>query len=153
MTPSIPPPPLHGAAVVPRGWLTRHWKWLVPVMVLVATALLAGFVALVFGLVAGSMKSTGAYQQAMALAGQDPLVRSRLGSPVEAGRFITGSFRESGGSGRADMAIPVHGPNGEATLYLDAEKSLGAWTLNHLVIEFAPRGDRHDLLPAPVRPD
>ena len=148
MTAATLPPPLPGRAPPPpRGWLSRNWAWLVPTVLVVGVAAIAAFIFLLFSLVAGSMRNTDAYRQALAITTADAVVQSRLGQPIEPGRFIMGNLQDSGGSGSADLSIPVHGPKGEAKVYVEASKSVGEWTLNKLVVQFDDgTGDRRDLL-------
>ena len=92
------------------------------------------------------MKSTDAYQMAVHATRKNPEVISKIGEPIVEGLFITGSINESGGSGSADMAIPVSGPKGEATVYVSATQSAGQWKFRDLVVEIEITQDRIDLL-------
>lgn len=88
------------------GWWQRNWKWCVPVL---GALLLALSVAVVLGGVAlllGAIKSSGAYQHALARAQSDPAVIAALGEPIRAGWFVQGNISTSGASGDADLAIP-----------------------------------------------
>jgi Cytochrome oxidase complex assembly protein 1 len=148
------PPPLPDRAPPPRGWLTRNWAWLVPTMLVAGVAAVAAVVFLMFSLVAGTMRSTDAYRQALAITTADAVVQSRLGQPIEPGRFIMGSLQDRGSSGSADLAIPVHGPRGEAKVYVEASKSVGEWRLDKLVIAFDDgTGERRDLLADRPKPE
>jgi Cytochrome oxidase complex assembly protein 1 len=154
MTATTMPPPVPGRAPPPRGWLSRNGTWLVPSLLVAGVAAVAAFVFLLFSLVAGSMRGTDAYRQAVAITAADAIVQSRLGQPIEPGRFIMGSLQESGGSGSADLAIPVHGPKGEATVHVEASKSAGEWRLDTLVVAFDDgTGKRRDLLVDRPRPE
>ena len=92
------------------------------------------------------MKSSDAYKGALARAKAEPAVVAALGSPIEDGMFVSGSTNVNGASGNANLAIPIHGPKGKATLYVVAEKSLGAWNYSNLVVEVKDTKQRIDLL-------
>ena len=128
------------AAPAPN-WGQRNWKWFVPVLCLVAVAGMIGFVALVMGL----MKSSDAYSGAVARASSAPAVIAALGSPIKEGFWVTGNVRISGTSGKADLAIPVSGPKGAATIYVAATKSLGKWHFDGLVVQVVKTKERIDL--------
>jgi len=105
----------------------------------------------VFGIIAivfGSMKNSGAYQQALQTAQDDPRVRSQLGEPIEAGWWMTGSINVSGTSGEADITFPIEGPQGTAKLNLSAEKRGGNWEFSYLTAQFED-GSEVDLLQTP----
>lgn len=105
-----------------------------------------GIVAL-FGVVFGAMTSSKAYEQAMDAASNDPRVQEALGTPVEAGMFVTGSINLSGSSGDADLTIPISGPKGEGTVYVIGTKRAGEWTFTTLEADVG--GERVDLQQSP----
>jgi hypothetical protein len=129
-------------------WLGRHWKWLVPTLCLTGLLLIAGLAGLIFYGITGIMKSSDAYQMALQKAKDNPKVVSALGEPIVEGFFTTGNINDSGGSGSADLSIPVSGPKGEANIYLIAKKSAGKWTFSDLVVEIKKTEERIDLLQA-----
>lgn len=127
-------------------WWGRNWKWAAP---LLGTALLAvvaaGFIG-IFSLVMHAMKSTVAYQQAVARAADDPTVIAALGQPIRPAFFVSGNFTTDGSRGHADFAIPLHGPKGNATVYVQAKEALGAWTYSTLTVQIGHDKPRIDLL-------
>ncbi|MCP9885805.1 hypothetical protein KBY97_11825 [Synechococcus sp. ATX 2A4] len=128
------------------NWWTRNWKWLVPAGCLTGLAGLAGFIALITGLVFGLIKSSTPYKQALARAQQDPAVISRLGTPINGGFLVSGSVNVSGGSGQARLAIPLEGPRGSGTLHVEARRSAGLWTYSTLTVQPNGAGDPISLL-------
>ena len=58
----------------------------------------------------------------------------------------TSSIKTDGASGTASIAIPISGPDGAATIYVEATQSAGRWTFSKLVVEFAGSKERIDLL-------
>jgi hypothetical protein len=107
--------------------------------------LVATFVFFIISIVFGVMKSSDAYQAAFARARVDPRVTRALGSPIEAGFFVSGKTNVSGSSGDADLSIPISGPNGKGTIYCVASKFAGEWTFSRLVVEVAETGEKIDL--------
>ena len=134
-----------------NGW-SRNWIWFVPVGCLSALLLLLGFVALILMLVFGLMKSSDAYQQGLLKARTDPAVIQALGSPIQDGFFTTGNINLNGASDHADLAIPVAGPKGKATLYVVADKSAGVWSFSTLTVEVDATHQRMNLLKESANP-
>ena len=135
-------------------WWSRNWKWFVPTGCATVVLVFAlGIVALV-GFVFGMIKHTGAYAEAVARAKADPAVIEALGTPIEEGFMVSGQISETGPSGTADMSIPLRGPRGAGTLYVEAKKSAGRWEYQRLVFEVGGTRRRIDLLgaaaPAPL---
>lgn len=120
-------------------------KWAVPVGCVTALVLFLLFVGGIFALVFSLFRSSEPYRQGLARARENPRVQQVLGTPIEPGWFVTGSFNESGASGSADLAIPLSGPKGKGKLYVSAKKETGKWTFQSLSVE-AEDGARIDLL-------
>lgn len=136
--PFVPPPP--PAAGRPNWW-QRNWKWFVPTGCVTLLVLFAAFIAVIFGIVMAAMKSSGAYQGAVAQAKADPRVVRALGEPIEEGFFVAGSTNTAGSSGRSDLQIPLSGPKGKGTLYAVATKSEGVWVYSKLTVRVAGQPD------------
>ena len=136
-------------ALPPRTWLSRHWKWIVPALALAAAAFLYGFVCLVTGV----MKTSDAYQLALARAQESPAVMAALGTPITEGFLMKGNIHVSGPSGQAQLEIPIRGPKGGATIYVAAEKTKGVWHFEYLIVQTNGDEKRFDLSdpPAPRR--
>ena len=128
------------------NWWGRNWKWFVPVGCLGSLVLFAGFIVLIIYFVFGMMKSSDAYNIAIAKVRAHPPVQESIGTPIEEGMFITGSIDVSGNSGQASLSIPISGPYGEGTVFVEAEKSAGQWTFSTLVVEIKETKQRIDLL-------
>jgi len=123
----------------------RYPKWLLPSIV-IGLFTLIGFVALILYAVSAMMRSSDAYQQAIAIAKATPAVTEELGTPVEDGFFTTGRISTTGPSGYAALAIPLSGPNGSGTIYLEAHKSVGQWSFSELIFEATKSKHRVNLL-------
>ena len=139
-TPPLPSQPKKG------NWWTRNWKWFVPTGCLTLIVLFVGFIVSICLIVFGAIKSTGAYQDALAKAKTNPAVIEALGSPIKDGLFVSGSSNVNGASGESNLSIPISGPKGKGTIYVSAKKSLGRWQYSNLVVEIQSTGERIDLL-------
>ena len=89
----------------------------------------------IFLLVTNMMRGSEPYQVALHHAQADDKVKQDLGAPLEAGFWVSGSVSTSGGSGLANLAIPVHGPKGRGTLYVDAHRESGRWVFDTMKID------------------
>lgn len=95
------------------------------------------------------MKSSGAYQQAMSRATQEPAVIGALGQPITTGYLITGEITTSEDTGMARLVIPLQGPKGGASLYMRASKRDGSWTFSLLTVDVPSAHQRLDPLLLP----
>jgi hypothetical protein len=111
--------------------------------------LIVAFVFVLMSFVFGMMKSSDAYSQALTRAKANPAVIEALGSPIKDGYFTSGSINETGPSGTAELSIPISGPKGSGTIFLEAHKSAGEWSFTKLVVEIDKSNQRIDLLTGP----
>ena len=146
--PALPVGTLSGVdvAAAPPGWWARNWKWAVPSGVLVLVAGFVCFCALIVMLIFGVIKNSEVYQTAVSETQAEPAVIGALGVPIEAGLFVTGNIQINGSTGTADLAIPVSGPDGNATIYVIAEKWAGEWQYSTLKVRVRDTGETIDLL-------
>jgi hypothetical protein len=138
--------PLTEAAIPRPNWWKRNWKWFVPLGCLTASVLFLAFVGSILVIVFSAMKSTDVYREALARAKADPAVIEALGSPIKDGFLVSGNTNVNGASGESNLAIPISGPKGKATIYVSASKSLGQWNYSGLVVEVGQTHERIDLL-------
>jgi hypothetical protein len=136
--PSRPPLPR-------RNWFGRNWKWLLPSGCLFLFLLVVGFAAGIFFLVVGVMKESGAYKIAVTRARENPAVIEALGTPITEGWLPSGSAHSVGPGGDANLAIPIRGPKGKATIYVAAMEVVGIWQFNRLEVEIESTHQRIDL--------
>ena len=131
------PPPAPGAP--PPAQKSGCWKWgaLGCLGVIILGALGIGAVVVI---VFGAIKSSDVYKQALARAQNDPRVIAALGSPVTAGFLVTGNVHVSGGSGNANITLPIRGPKGKGRVRGVATRDSSGWHFTELtaVIENGP---------------
>ncbi len=130
----------------PPNWWQRNWKWFVPTGCFVLFALVVGFIAFIFLVVMGTMKSNDAYRGAVARAKADSRVVRALGEPVSEGLLTGGSVNVNGGSGQANLSIPLSGPKAKGTLYAVATKSSGDWNYSTMTVRVDGSGETINLL-------
>jgi hypothetical protein len=136
------------AVAARESWWSRNWKWLVPTGCggcLLVVVLLALFGASIVAIVFGALKSSDVAQTAIARAKANPEVISALGTPIDTGMFVSGNINVSGGSGQADLSIPISGPKGAGTIYAVAVKTGGAWEFSTLTVQIKSTGEKIDL--------
>ena len=144
---ATPPYPL-SYTPVKKSWLDRHAGWKIPLGCLLLIVLLGTFVAVLFTVIEASFRKSTVYQEALARAERTPQVANRIGAPLRPGRVLQGQINVSGSSGTAHMAIPVTGPGGKATIYLDARKAARTWEFRTLQVQFEGQSDCLNLLAA-----
>ena len=132
--------------VLKKNWWGRNWAWFVPVGCLTGLLIFAGIIALLMSFVFGMMKSSPGYKEALTKARANALVIQNLGEPIVEGYFVSGNIKESGASGVAELAIPITGPKGNATVYVESKKSLGEWAILNLVVEINNSKQRINLM-------
>lgn len=83
---------------------------------------------------------------AVAQAESNAAVTQSIGSPLKVGWIVSGNVQVVNSDGHAELSVPVSGPKGSGTLYVEAKKRSGIWRLTFL--EFAPKdgGERVKLI-------
>lgn len=145
---SLPPPPMGQPS-----WFSSNKKWFIPTVIVVPILVMALFVAGIFGLVFGMMKSSEPYKHAVAAAKADARVTAQLGVPVSPGWYASGNINLSGSTGNADLSIPLNGPQRHGTVYVVARKSAGIWRYQTLEVEIDGAPERINLLPSQPQDD
>ncbi|MCP4424239.1 MAG: hypothetical protein GY803_07105 [Chloroflexi bacterium] len=115
-------------------------------LVLLCVGLIVGMATGIVALAFGSIKSSDVYQQAMTEATSNPELLNALGQPIEAGWLVSGSVSIENASGEANVSIPISGPKGKGTLYVEATKSAGSWQFDLLQAQVDGRPDHINLL-------
>ena len=145
-------PILQGRAVgqIPaqrKSWLGRNWKWLLFASFLVMVCFGLG----IFALIMSWMRSSDVALEAVARAQANPAVVQRLGARIEEGWLTSGSINVgTGGSGDADLTVPISGPKGNATVYVAARRIAGVWNYSDMIAGIESTGEKIDLLSGPA---
>jgi hypothetical protein len=130
---------------VKRSWIEQHPLWKIPLGLLLLAFLIAiGGTILVFVIMA-SFRSSDVYKEALARASASTQVHERMGEPIQPGWFVSGQLNASGGTGTANLAIPIAGPRSKGLIRAVASKS-GAWRFSCLRVEIRGQPGIIDLL-------
>jgi hypothetical protein len=142
---ATPPYPLHPEPIT-KSWLERNPLWKIPLGCLILFVLLAAFVIILMTVITSSFRHSDVYQQAIAQAAANLQVRERIGEPIKPAWLISGEMKVSGGSGKANLVIPISGPRGRGRIHGVAQKSGGIWRFTYLQVEVANQSTSIDLL-------
>src|SRR6266849_5845533 len=99
-----------------------------------ALVLLVAFVAVIVIVVFGTMKKSDVYRQALRRAQNDPAVIAALGTPIEAGFYVTGKLNVDSTGGHASIDFPISGPKGKGTVHAVETKSGAGWDFSELTV-------------------
>jgi hypothetical protein len=126
------------------GWLRAHWK------IILATWLGLALSGAAMAFIV--MRTSEPAKIAISRAESNTVLAERLGRPLKRGWFVSGSIEITPASGHAELAIPISGPKGHGTLYMEARKRAGLWQLE--LLQFASEGsdERLDLLASDTTP-
>ena len=140
---SIPPPytpPRRGPS-----WWSRNWKWFVPTLFFVIFVLPAAACGGLVFMVMSSLKNSDVARESLSRARTNQAVVERLGSPIQMGRWATGSVNASPEKGTAILVVPISGPKGKGTLAVSAHKRAGEWRYDEMQV-MVEGGGRVNLL-------
>jgi len=113
---------------------TRPWVWVgCGCGVLIAGAI--AFVAFIVFVVFASFRSAAPYQDGLARARADARVQQALGTPIEAGWFLSGSIHTENRSGDCDISIPLNGTKQKGSLRVVGTRDEGRWTYTKMVVK------------------
>jgi TonB family protein len=135
-----------------KGCLGRNWKWAVPLGCVTLILILVAGVGGIFFFAMSALKSSDVYKGALVRAQRSPAAAGMLGEPIKDGWLVKGNVSFSGGSGNANLEIPVSGPKGSGTLYARAVNEGGAWMYERLDL-VASSGERVSLLDSDKGPE
>lgn len=88
-----------------------------------------------------AIKHTDVYRHARDMATHDSRVEARLGAPVDAGWWVTGSVSTEDATGIARIKFPISGSRGKAIVKADATLENGSWKYEHLMVYPQGGGD------------
>ena len=123
--------------LVPQpSWWKRNWKWVVPVagcFTIIITVVLA-IGAIFFG-VSNAIEDSQPYEYALEKINTDEDLINALGSPIEKDGMVSGDWKYSNGKKSAHMAIPISGPKGKGTLFVEATGEGDDWIYHVIRVE------------------
>lgn len=131
---------------LPPSKSTSPIKWLIPIGCLGAIIFCCGLPVSIGFIVFGAIKSSTPYQESLARVQASPEVQQILGQPIEPAFLVMGNIEVNGPSGQASLSYGISGPQGDATVVVDADKANSEWTFNVLKVLPTGGGDEIDLI-------
>ncbi|WP_394748386.1 cytochrome c oxidase assembly factor Coa1 family protein [Spongiimicrobium salis] len=128
--------------LVPQpSWWKRNWKWVVPVGgCLTIIILFVVFLGSLFYGITTVMEESQPYEYAFELINQDEKIIELLGSPIEKDGMVQGSVNWNNGRKSSNLTIPIAGPKGKGTLYVDARGIDDTWTYDRIEVLIPDNG-------------
>ncbi|MEP9374074.1 cytochrome c oxidase assembly factor Coa1 family protein [Mesorhizobium sp. KR1-2] len=126
------------------AWRNRYWRdaehfrrtqrnWAIAGAIIWAAVI--GLFASMFVVVPISMRNSDAYRISMEAVRADPQVSEALGEHISSKFWIFGTISvQPGGTGAAQMEIPVQGDKGTGTVTSHAVRTEGEWVMRLLVV-------------------
>jgi hypothetical protein len=136
-----------------RGWLEQHPRWKIPAGCLILILLVVGFATVVLTVITTSFHSSEVYKQATARATENSQVRVALGEPIQFAWIVSGQLNVNGGTGSANLVIPISGPKATGTIHAVAYKSGGVWRFTQLDVSVAGNTASIDLMSTAPPPE
>lgn len=149
---TTPPYPLHPEPLK-KSWLERRPLWKIPLGCLILFLLIGIFGSIVMTIITTSFHNSDVYKQAVAKAVENSQVLDAIGEPIHPGWFVSGQLNVSGGTGSADLLIPISGPHGSGSIRAVASKNRGAWRFTDLQVNIKSRSETIDLLSVQPPPE
>lgn len=126
-------------------WLERlHW-WLRRATVAMLMVLLISLTTV--GVLIYLVTSSTPYRESMLEVRLHPAVIARLGTPIDTGWLISGRHRSENGVFILDIAVPVTGPKGAGTVFLEASKQDESWVVDRIIVEVKNQKEMMNLAP------
>ncbi len=122
--------------------IQKIWAWAGFVIFIVSVCIAVG----TFFFTIHLMKKSEGVQFSFQKVQNDSQVQEMLGSPLQMGFFVGGSYNSSGVKKEVDINYSVSGPKGKAEVYFKADKILGKWEIHHFVVEKKGGGERIELI-------
>lgn len=111
-----------------KNWFQRHWKWLMPAIIIVFS------IPVFQSSLDGALKDYGTlyanptlYENALNKVREHEEASEFLGTPIETGFLVEGEVRYSNNGNSVKMAIPIKGSKIKARMDVEANKVNGEW--------------------------
>jgi hypothetical protein len=116
-----------------KNWFQRHWKWLVPVIIVLVT------IPVFTSSLGGALKDYGRlytnpslYENALTKVKEHKKATDILGEPIETGFLFEGEVRYYNMGNSVKMVIPIKGSNLNAKMDIEAHKINGEWVYTRI---------------------
>jgi Cytochrome oxidase complex assembly protein 1 len=98
-----------------------------------------------FGGIFFALKHSAAYEMAVAKLQSSPIATNILGSPIATG-IPFGGITFNGSSGQAALSFSATGPKAAGTVFVEAVKKNGVWSIKKLALKLNDSGNVIDLV-------
>ena len=124
---TLPPPiPTHGAK--PAGWWSRHWRWAMPLAVLLVLAGAGGEVAWSVLRWSEAARESPPMREAMRRAGCSIELVEAFGEPLRAESMPLGSMQTAiNGQRDVGLTVALEGPRAHGRLFVKGTRSDDVW--------------------------
>ncbi|MDY8135065.1 cytochrome c oxidase assembly factor Coa1 family protein [Aquimarina sp. 2201CG5-10] len=130
-----------------KSWFARNWGWAVPVggclTIIILFFVFLGSV--IFG-VSELMTGSDPYNEGLAKAQQDDYIIELLGEPIETDGIMQGELSFKNNTGKANISIPIKGPEGKAKVYVVGTKQNDEWDYSEMYVIIKETDEQIDLL-------
>ncbi len=120
-----------------KPWLTRNWKWLIPLLALFSGVLLILSIAgnEISGVVAVYAESE-IYEDALELAKENKEVKQKLGDldSIDFLAIAEGVVKYSNDNNTIDIGVRIKGSKGKGRLYISANRKEDKWEYKNIHI-------------------
>jgi hypothetical protein len=93
-----------------------------------------------------AFRTSTIFKQTMATVRTDDHLKELIGSPVQPGILVLGTFSRHASGTMVNLTIPLYGPKGKATAFAVGSKTGGGWKFTTLQIQVKGRKNHIDLL-------
>lgn len=123
--------------LVPQpSWWKKNWKWVIPLSgCLTFIILFIIFIGSIFYSVSSAFEEIQPYEYALEKINQDQEITDELGTPIKKDGFISSDYSNDNGKKTTKLVVPVSGPKGSGTLFIEASGDGDNWIYDVIRIE------------------
>ncbi|WP_294992575.1 cytochrome c oxidase assembly factor Coa1 family protein [uncultured Stenotrophomonas sp.] len=122
------PPPIPGHATPADGWWRRHWRWAMPLSVVLVLATVAGVVGWSVLRWSEAARESPPMREALRRAGCSIELVEAFGEPLRADSMPLGSMQTAlNGQRDIGLTVAVEGPHAHGRLFVKGTRSDDVW--------------------------
>ncbi|SET75983.1 cytochrome c oxidase assembly factor Coa1 family protein [Stenotrophomonas indicatrix] len=122
------PPPIPAPSTLAPGWWCRHWRWAMPLAVLLFLAALGGAIAWSVLRWTEAAHDSAPMREAMRRAGCSVELVQVFGEPLQAGTLPLGSMQTAiNGERDVGLTVALEGPHAHGRLFVKGTRSDDVW--------------------------
>ncbi|OBU69111.1 hypothetical protein A9K58_05130 [Stenotrophomonas maltophilia] len=122
------PPPLPSHAPAPAGWWRRHWRWAMPLAVVLVLGMAGGLAAWSMLRWGEAARESPPMREALRRAGCSIELVTAFGEPLRAGSLPLGSMQTAiNGQRDVGLTVGLEGPRARGRLFVQGTRRDDAW--------------------------